>query len=100
MFEQLTVRLVFIKRWCTEKEFRNDINFRRWGVRTSEISGWVDGDPGDANYPPDWRWTLCQSCGRNSRPDPVAFQRSTEERHITTDKDGNISIIPPAQPNF
>jgi len=23
---------------------------------------WVEGDPGDRAYPPDWRWTVCPEC--------------------------------------
>ena len=59
-----------IHRWFTEKDYRKDINYRRWGVRTSNIKGshcgccgkWVEGDPGSPDCPPDLRWTLCPKC--------------------------------------
>ena len=59
-----------IYRWFTDQEYQQDINYRRWGVRTSEIEGshcgccghWIEGDSGDPNYPPDRRWTICKPC--------------------------------------
>ena len=63
-------RIRLIYRWCSEPLFRTDINHRRWGVITSDIKGskcglcgeYVSGDPGDPEYPPNWRWTICQQC--------------------------------------
>ncbi len=82
--------IVFCWRWSTEPLFRNDENYRYWGVRTSDIPGsncgccgrWQEGDPGDPAYPPDWRWTLCSQCVKSSNPDPVVFQQKTEHRHL------------------
>ncbi len=55
------------RRWINHPELRSDVNFMRWGVATSDIPGshcgccgnWMEGDPGDPSYPPNWRWTLC-----------------------------------------
>jgi hypothetical protein len=63
-------RIRLIYRWCSEPLFRTDINYRRWGVKTTDIKGskcglcgkYVSGDPGDPEYPPNWRWTSCQQC--------------------------------------
>lgn len=77
----------FAWRWCTEAEFRSDINYRNWGVRTSEIPGsncglcgeYVPGDPGDPADPPAWRWTTCQKCLALPREDQIRRKRP---RHL------------------
>ncbi len=61
--------------WCKEVDYRRDKNYRWWGVRTADIKGsncgccgkWIEGDPGDPSYPPNWRWTLCNVCASSSR---------------------------------
>jgi Iap family predicted aminopeptidase len=58
------------KDWKNNKEYRDDINFRRWGIPTIDIKGsrcgccgkYIKGDPGEPDTPPDWRWTLCDRC--------------------------------------
>lgn len=65
--------LVHLYRWSTDQTYREDINYRRWGVKTKDIPGsncglcgdWIEGDPGDPEYPPDWRWTMCRKCAHD-----------------------------------
>jgi len=59
-----------IGRWNMDELYRKDVNWRRWHVKTEDISGshcgccgaWIPGDPGPDDLPPTFRWSVCPIC--------------------------------------
>jgi len=81
---------IFCWSWLTNPLFRGDVNFRRWGVKTEDITsrcmvcGIEVDDPSNPIYPPDDRWSFCPQhpqpkSGFGSFP---AFEKAGWEAHL------------------
>ena len=90
IFKLIFKPFVFIWSWVTNPLFRSDENFRRWGVKTADITSrcmvcGVELDiPGNSIYEPDWRWDFCP---KHPAPelgfgDFPAFHEAGMERHM------------------